>query len=305
MNQIFVIAIASQFMLSALAASFASEVVIDWSRVKPITHYPDFWKGRSTQPPKRFFENVSNYKKVETYVSNGNVAGRHDFPYKVALISEMSYGSALCGASLISRWAVLTAASCIYGASSSVIVLGASNIQNPQEPFQARFRVQSTNFRIHQFYRDGVTNSDVGIVRFNHAIHVFTQAVNMIRLPTPAMMSDLFANQEAVSMGFGRISNTAESYSYNLQFVVLTTMTNLACSLRFPGRIDNSHICTTGILRRGFCDGDVGAPLVLERAGNSYQIGIASFFPESGCMTGEPSIFTRITNFIAFIEQHM
>lgn len=309
MIQIFCITIAIfasvSFGIPSISSATLDSIDIDWSRVKLITDYPEFWERKSLQASEDQFRNIKNYENVGTFVSNGNVAGRHDFPYKSALISEMPFGDSLCGASLISRQAVLTAASCIEGAANSIIILGASDLQNPSELYQVRFRVQSDNYRIHPLYRQGVTNSDVGVVRFNFPIHVFTHAVNMIELPTDAMLTDAFANVEALSMGFGRNSEAADTFSYNLNFVQLTTMTNLACGLRFPGRIDVSHLCTTGLLRRGICDGDVGAPLVIERAGISYQIGIASLFPGSGCTTGEPSIFTRVTSFIPFIRQHM
>jgi secreted trypsin-like serine protease len=310
MNQRFFIFMLTSLLISlslfcelSVSAAVLKYIDVDWTRVKPITDYREFWKGKSIQHTSNYFK--KKYENIEELVAGGNVAGRHDFPYKSALISEMPFGSALCSASLISRQAVLTAASCIDGASSSMIILGGSNLQNPSELFQARFRVQSTNYRIHPFFRQGVTNSDVGIVRFDNPIHVFTLAVNIIQLPTEDMLNDVFANQESISMGFGRTSGVAENYSYNLLYVPLTTMTNLACGLRFPGRIDTSHICTTGIQRRGFCDGEIGAPLVIERAGISFQIGIASLFPNSGCDTGEPSVFTRVTSFMAFIQQNM
>lgn len=306
MNQIFFVAALialNLFSQLSVSAKVLRNIDVDWSRVKPITDYPEFWKGKSIQPPPNYFKKKDEI--VGELVAGGNVAGRHDFPYKSALISEMPFGSALCSASLVSRQAVLTAASCIDGASSSMIILGGSDLQNPSELFQARFRVQSTNYRIHPFFRQGVTNSDVGIVRFDNPIHVFTLAVNVIQLPTEAMLNELFANEESISMGFGRSTDAVENYSYNLLYVQLTTMTNLACGLRFPGRIDISHICTTGLQRRGFCDGDIGAPLVVERAGISFQIGIASLFSNSGCDTGEPSVFTRITSFMAFIQQNM
>ena len=287
------------------SAVLKSEIKIDWSNVKPITHYPEFWLTKKIRQPEHYFENIAENENITNYVSNGNLAGRHDYPFKSALISQMTFGDALCGASLISRWAVLTAASCIDGSASSIIILGASDIGNPEEPFQARIEVQSTNYRIHPLYSRGVTNSDIGIVRFDFAIHVFTQAVNRINLPTPAMMNEVFAGLETLTMGFGKSTDVAVNYQYNLHFVALSTMTNTACGIRLPLRIDTSHICTSGILRRGFCEGDVGAPLVLVQGGISYQIGIASLFPRSGCMTGEPSVFTRVTSFMAFIEQHM
>lgn len=298
----FVALLTLAFVCQLLVSAAASDNFdIDWSRVKPIADYAEFWEGKSIQPPPKHF---GMYENIGSHVSNGDIAGRHDFPYKSALISEMPFGDALCGASLISRWAVLTAASCIDGAAGSLIILGGSDISNAAEPFQARLRVDSDNYRIHPFYREGVTNSDVGIVRFSYPIHVFTLAVNRILLPTDAMLGDLFANQETISMGFGRTADVGQN-SYRLQFVELSTMTNLACGLRLPGRIDTSHICTSGILRRGICAGDIGAPLIIERAGINYQIGIASLFPNSGCTTGDPSVFTRITSFMTFIQQHM
>lgn len=293
------------FGISPIAAASLERIDIDWSQVKPIADYPEFWERKSLKAPEDQFRNTKSYKNVESFVSNGNAAGRHDFPFKSALISEMPFGEALCGASLISREAVLTAASCIDDAANSIIILGGNDLSNPLEAYQVRFRVQSTNYRIHPLYRRDVTNSDVGIVKFNFSIHVFTQAVNVIQLPNEAMFTEAFANVDALSMGFGKYSDAAELYSFNLNYVQLSTMTNLACGLRFPGRIDTSHLCTTGLLRRGTCDGDVGAPLVIERAGISYQIGIASLFPGSGCATGEPSVFTRVTSFLPFIQQHM
>lgn len=286
------------FVAPAIAAPIddAENINIDWTKVKPITQYPEYWKLNGIQPPQ-------NYENIKGYISNGNVAGRHDFPFKAALLTAMPFGDSLCGGSLISRWAVLTAASCIARALNAVVILGASELRDASEPFQVRFRVQSTNFHIHPFYREGITNSDLGIVRFNFAIAAFTQAVQPVIL---ADDDNLHANVNAIGMGFGRYSTISENFAYHLRFIEVSTMSNLMCGIFFRGQIDPNHICTSGVGGRGVCDGDIGSPLVIENAaGNFVQIGISSFFPESGCMTNNPSVFTRITRFIGFIRQHM
>lgn len=294
MKQIFVIA----FLAVATVAS--ESVDINWSRVRTLAEYPEFWKKNGLKPPVKF-------ERIGQLVSNGNIAGRHDFPFKAALITSYSFGDALCGGSLISRWSVLTAAHCVHGATDTTVVLGASDIRDAAEPFQVRLRIPSDNFRFHPLFRPGVTNSDIAIVRFNNPIAFFTQAVRPIDIPTDAMLSDLFPSVSALVMGFGQYSQTGVN-SPNLRFIEINTMPNgglTGCALRFPGLIDHSHICTSGLAGRGTCPGDEGAPLIINRGGTYFQIGIASIFPESGCLTGNPSVYTRVTSFMSFIRQNM
>lgn len=242
---------------------------------------------------------------IDTFVSNGNNAGRHEFPFKVGLISTTNARLIRCGGSLISRVAVLTAASCIYGSTETTIVLGGSNLANPLEPLQARLPAGPPNYRIHPLYRDGITNSDIAIVRLPLSIAMFTEAINIVQLPSEAMLNEVFANQNALVMGFGQYSNNPAS-SEILRFIRITTISNTLCSASYFRQIDVSHLCTGITLpRRGICSGDEGAPLVIERDNEFVQIGIASLFPGSGCLSTNPSVFTRVTSFMPWIQQNM
>lgn len=287
--------------LTTVATFTMESVEVDWSRVKPLTAYPEFLReiasGKSC-----------NYMSIDQQVSNGNVAGRHDFPFKAALITEMPFVDVLCGGSLISSSTVLTAAHCLHRASSAVVVLGASDIRDPSESRQVRFRVPSTNFRIHNWFREGIFNNDIGVVRLPFPIAVFTDAISPIAMPTSEMINELFANEDGIVPGFGRYTAETESYSPNLRFIEVTTMPNsgvTGCVLRFPLMLDTSHICTSGFGGRGWCPGDEGAPLVVRRGSGYVQIGVASLFPDSGCTSGHPSVYARTTSYLSFIEQNM
>lgn len=285
---------ATFFIATTTAAPKNAE--IDWSQFKPIEN--------QTLLKEKPTENEG----IGKLVVNGIIPERHRFPFAAALISELIDGrELLCGASLISRWAVLTAAHCIYRATATVVVLGAFDLRNLNEDFQVRFRVTAANFQTHPLYRDGVTNSDIGVVRFDFAIAFFTPAVNIVQLPTDAQAAELFANVNAWVMGFGQDSDSPEFVPV-LRAAEVLTMANpgvTGCTFRYPGLIDTSHICSNGPSGRQFCPGDEGSPLVVAVDGTYMQIGIASIFPNSGCMTGNPSVYTRITSFLSFIRQHM
>lgn len=293
------------FIFLLLVAVAASETIdIDWSKVKPLQDYPEFWEGKPNKPSAKHFERVDNYKTASR-IANGNVAGRHDFPFMGALVAAMPFGDALCGASLINRWFVMTAASCLDAALSTVIILGGSDLNAPEQPFQARWRVQAKNFILHPLFRTGITNSDIGLVQFNFEIAFFNQAVRPVALPTDDMLNDQLANQLAIVAGFGQESSTATDYSMVLHFTEATTLTPLACRLASPGIVDDPrHICTSGIGGRGFCQGDIGSPLLIERNGGYIQIGIASLFA-GGCSTNTPSVYTRLTFFTNWVRQQV
>lgn len=178
------------------ATALAVNIEVDWTTVKPLTDYREFW---GTQ----WSEIVNTDDEQNQFITGGQNAQPHQFPFHAALVSEMSYGNALCSGSLISRRAVLTSASCLSGATSTIVFLGASNIQNRDERYQARFRVPFTNFVIHPaFVRSGrEIRNDVGLVRFPHSIAFFTPAVNVVNLPTNADLNNNFASANSIIMG--------------------------------------------------------------------------------------------------------
>ena len=67
--------------------------------------------------------------------------------------------------------------------------------------------------------------------------------------------------------------------------------------------ISDRHICIDTSDHRGVCNGDSGGPLNMQVGdGRSYlQVGVASFVAGSGCESGLPHGFTRVTSYLDWI----
>lgn len=60
---------------------------------------------------------------------------------------------------------------------------------------------------------------------------------------------------------------------------------------------------TTG--GRGACGGDNGGPLTVQSEGSPLLVGVISFIANAGCELGYPVGFTRVTNYISWIQSNM
>ena len=238
--------ISALFVLLAVAAQ-AEQIVIDWSKVKPINELPEFWVGRSFKAP--VYKSNGNSRII-----GGNEAQRNQFPYQAGLIMSIagSDNTGLCGGSLISNNRVLTAAHCVDIASSVLVLLGAHMIRE-EESTQVRINVPGSGLVYHPEYDSRILLNDVAMIKFPSQV-VFNNFIQPIAL---AEGTNNFAGENAVLSGWGRFGSTVESSSF-LRFVNLQVLTNLACRIRFPTIIQDSTICANGEGNVGGCNGDSG-----------------------------------------------
>lgn len=114
-----------------------------------------------------------------------------------------------------------------------------------------------------------------------------------------------FVNQLASISGWGRTaSNTNEALPLNnLRLVRNHVMSNFNCGVSFPFTITDQHICITGDSGSA-CAGDEGGPLTTVDVvtGRTFLIGLYSFTSFLGCGMGRPTVHTRITEYLDWIE---
>lgn len=169
----------------------------------------------------------------------------------------MSSGTSICGASVISNNAVLTAAHCSDEAISFNLIFGAINMRN-LEPNQQRRTVPGTGWIQHPDYNRILLFNDIAVIRFPAEPVILNQFVAAVELTQDA--NELFVDEIAHVSGFGRYSDDSPSVSDVLRFTVKTIITNQACRIRFPTHVIDSTICAIGDeqLNNSICNGDSG-----------------------------------------------
>ncbi|GJQ80760.1 hypothetical protein Trydic_g9352 [Trypoxylus dichotomus] len=231
-------------------------------------------------------------------VVGGNEVAEHSKPYQVALLLSSSQGTFFCGGSLISRKSVLTAAHCVDGVNSAEVILGAHRFAQNEES-QVRVQVSSSNFKIHSGWNSLLLTNDIAIIELNEEVEL-NDFIQVVSLPSRSEVSNTFTNNRAIVSGWGLDSDSAITVSSVLREVEVRVLAKLVCNLAYFGIIQNSHICTSGIGGVGSCSGDSGGPLVI----GDKQIGVVSFGIAFGCEIGWPSVFTRVTSYLDWIEDN-
>lgn len=80
---------------------------IDWSKVVPVTDLPGFWDGRDIKPAFYPGDQTRTGRIV-----GGSIVAPHTHPYQAGLLMSFGGGTGLCGGSVLSTRAILTAAHC-------------------------------------------------------------------------------------------------------------------------------------------------------------------------------------------------
>lgn len=109
-----------------------------------------------------------------------------------------------------------------------------------------------------------------------------------------------------------------------LMYVNSTIIANSKCGKSFPTYIKPTHICISGAGGKAACNvstklitrnynwylqfwlfqGDSGGPMTTLVKGVRKQIGIVSFGTSTGCSSGYPSVFTRVTSYLDWIQTY-
>ncbi|KAK9738388.1 Trypsin [Popillia japonica] len=227
-------------------------------------------------------------------IYNGEEVVPHSIPYQAALNIQTSTGKLVfCGGSLISTNYVLTAAHCLFYATSVEVILGAHDLNDAEIPT----RVNSTVFILHEDFIYTVAN-DIAVIKLPEPIE-FTEKIQRVDLPTHSDRGNAFVDYPAVVSGWGRTEVEA-GVSDVLLSINTTIITSEMCAFFLGDKVKSDlHICTTGVEFKAPCNGDSGGPLVID----NVQVGIVSFGFVLGCSFGFPNGYTRITHYLDWIQE--
>jgi secreted trypsin-like serine protease len=229
-------------------------------------------------------------ESIDSRVIGGSNANIANHPHQVSLRVSNSHS---CGASLVSGVKAVTAAHCGGGAIGTYSVLTGTSDRTVTNCGTCALRSLTRFVRHPNYSANGGYPNDVAVLGF---ANIPTNGnTGYIAMATTGDSN--FAGSSCVITGWGRTNiGTSGGLPNTLQAGTMTVMTNAACSNAWGNSIIASHICVTSTTVSS-CNGDSGGPLVC-----SGRLAGATSWGNATCNPNQPSIYTRISSFRAWID---
>ncbi|XP_023169243.2 serine protease snake-like [Drosophila hydei] len=235
---------------------------------------------------------------ITVSVVNGRATVYREFPFMVALGWRSSFDESIhyrCGGSLIASKFVLTAAHCIdFGGQVPVTVrLGGDNLTMGMGVDN-----QIRRIFMHPAYDEKTAYNDIALLELE-------MDAPPSLVPVCLWQHAKLAEKELTAIGYGQISFTGLSSSQLLK-VDLQHISDDLCQDYYTRELlaeglAASQLCAGDTKGKGdTCQGDSGGPLLMRSDSIWYLVGITSL--GQGCATGPPSIYTRVSSHLDWIE---
>ncbi|XP_001861527.2 venom serine protease 34 [Culex quinquefasciatus] len=223
----------------------------------------------------------------------------NEFPMLAALVDSTG-GGIFCGATIITNYHALTAAHCPLGRSITNLglLVGDHDITSGTDTSYAALH-RLASIRSHESYSTVTKQNDIAIVRTQTEI-LFTAGVG------PACMPFKFFGASFVGVELEAVGWGSTDFGYPKSNVPM----KVDLPVVDPGRCNGSYsyfsssqLCTWND-GKDTCQSDSGGPLFYTDFYNGlvYLTGIVSY--GRACATNDPSVSTRVTDFMSWVIQN-
>jgi len=233
-------------------------------------------------------------RRKTSRIVNGANTGVNEFTMMAGLVQGTAF--VFCGATIVSNYYLLSSAHCVTGKAPTSLqaLVGDWDYKSSTDTsYAAVYAIQS--YLNHPTFNPNTNVGDITILRTQKSI-VYNVAVGPVCLPSG---SNLFTNSRVEAVGWG---STGFGYPVSSvqKKVTLDVISNSQCN-NYYGNIQASEICTY-TSGRDSCQYDSGGPLYATINGLVNIVGIITY--GSGCASSSPSVNTRITSYVTWIQQN-
>ncbi|XP_065084992.1 serine protease Hayan-like [Ochlerotatus camptorhynchus] len=260
---------------------------------------------------ERMCDGFPLFPEANNHILHGTLADINDFPYLGALaFQDENEVTFRCGANLISREYVLTAAHCLTVEKPTFVRLGAVRIFDNNDTTDKPVDVGIEKVIMHPNYRKRPLSNDIALLKLNRTVDE--------EFLTPACLytnsTDPAPNVRLSIAGWGTNESIDSQMSPDLMKAHVTTFERDECNFtllqdKTPRnkiqQLNGDQLCALGRNSTGdntgdTCVGDSGGPLELAIDRRRYIVGLTS--TGKICGTKFPGIYTRVSHFIDWIE---
>ncbi|XP_010793282.1 transmembrane protease serine 13-like [Notothenia coriiceps] len=239
-------------------------------------------------------------QKTTSRIIGGSAAKEGQWPWQVSLHFR---GSHVCGAVLISRDFVLTAAHCFPSSNSLSlqnwkVYVGLMSLTRPTQPYMVKRIILNKN------YNSNTNDQDVALLKLETQV-TFNDNIHPACLP--AFDQEFKPGTTCWTSGFGTTESGSGVVSKELMEVTVDLIDTGVCNgpVVYQGAVTKHMLCA-GDLDGGkdSCQGDSGGPLVCKGDSRWYLAGITSW----GVGCGEknrPGVYTKVKSVLPWIYSKM
>ncbi|RZC39273.1 Trypsin domain containing protein, partial [Asbolus verrucosus] len=258
---------------------------------------------------------------IKTRIIGGQSARAGQFPFAAAIHVQTNDSKFFCGGALTGNEWVITAGHCVYNAVLFTIQLGSNHLVSDDPD---RMIVATSTYILHPDFNPDTIENDIGLIKFRRPVDYNSELILTVKtesykfLLIVAYLGPVFAwplnlqdYAKVYALGWGQI--TDPELSNDLQYVFVSTISNLECQMVYGNQIKDSMVCIAGNYNEGTCTvcgfiillillGDNGGPLVATSGKYYTLVGIASFISANGCESTDPSGYTRTFPYFDWIS---